>query len=82
MREKKIRIMVEIPEDWVDPESPSFYVSYAVREEVDRQITKLLEKEYISKVRIPTPKITEAEVKDRMLTILAKRALESNNHDQ
>lgn len=77
MKEKTIRILIEIPEKWVDFNSPLGMVSYSVHQTVEKMIKELVEEKYISQIKLPAiDEITTEQVKDRVATILAKRALD------
>lgn len=79
---KYIQVLIKVPSRWVDFESPSGLISYTIKQE----LTKLLEKEVISKVmcdiELPKIKYTKEEIKNKMLHILAERALEKIHEEE
>ena len=69
--------MLEIPSKWVDIEDPLMGLGWRVREAFQKKlgqaVAELIEKGF----KLPKPEnITPAEVKARMLQIMAERALE------
>jgi hypothetical protein len=73
---KTIRVLIEIPEKWVDFESPLGFITGSIRQMVERQVKDAIIEQCLSQMEIPEITVTAAEVKDRMLTILAERALD------
>jgi hypothetical protein len=73
---KTIRVLIEIPEKWVDFESPLGFITGSIRQMVERQVKDAIVEQYIAQMEIPEITVTAEEVKDRMLTILAERALD------
>lgn len=79
MSKKKVRILIEMPEKWVDLESPWGIVSNSVRQMVERNVIDVLVTEYVARQKLPKIKITVKEIKEKMLELMAKKALEDNN---
>ncbi len=78
---KTIKVYFEIQEDWFDAESPTGWTSMTVRDLVGEKLKETVIKQYLSKITLPKIEIKPEEVKDRILTILAERALEGRNED-
>lgn len=78
LKEKKIRVLIEIPEKWFDADSPLGFASYSMKQMVENQLKEALTEEYIKKVTLPKIKFSKEEIKDRILTLLAERAMQSN----
>jgi hypothetical protein len=73
---KNIKVFLEIPEDYIDAESPILFASIEIKRQVERQLKDALVEQYLPNIKLPEIKIDPAEVKDRMLQILAERALD------
>lgn len=76
MKTIKYKILVEVPENWIDTDAPQIIFSSAIRGEVERLIQEEIEKNILPTLKLPQVKISKEEVKDRMLQILAEKALE------
>ncbi len=74
--ENAIRIFIDIPEGYIDVESPALWVAQSVRQEVEQQLKAALIEQYVGKLEMPDITVTPEEVKDRILTILAEQAVE------
>ena len=77
MKEKTIKVLIEIPSKWVDFESPLGLAAFTIRERLDLLLKEKVIDKAVSQMEIPKIQITPEEVKNRMLDILAKRALEN-----
>ena len=73
---KKIRILIEIPEKWVDYEDPVFGLGSFVSDRFEVLLKDAIVQQALKKIQLPTIKIASKEVKDKILTILAERVLE------
>ncbi len=73
---KQIKILFQIPEDWVDYEDPLFGFGSFLRQRLDPMLRDAVVEKAVSQMKIPEIKITPEEIKDRMLTIMAEKALE------
>jgi len=76
-RDKKIKILFEIPSKWVDYEDPLFGLGSFFSQRLEPMLRDAVVEKAISQMEIPEIEITKEEIKDRMLTILAERALEN-----
>ncbi len=78
---KTIKIWFELPTNILELDELSFLDALAGRgrDSLLRAIQTKVTDDLISKLKIPKIKITPEEIKDRMLTILAERALENKN---
>lgn len=76
----KIRVMVELPTNWLDEEQGSdllYMLGEFKRKFKDRVYDKAID-EVIKKTKLPKIEIDPKEIKDRMLQILAEKALEES----
>jgi len=73
---KTMRVLIEMPSNWWDFDSPTGLASFHIKQMVERQLKDALVEQYLAKVELPAIRITAAEIKDRMLTLLAERVLE------
>lgn len=73
---KNIKVFLEIPEDYIDIESPILWVGRSVKDSVESKLKDAFVEQYLTKITLPEIKISPEEIKDRMLQILAERALE------
>lgn len=73
---KELKVYISIPEDWIDSESPTMWAATTIRDMAKEEIKKAVIEQYITKITLPKIEIKAEEVKDRMLTLLAERALE------
>ena len=72
---KTMRVLIEMPSNWWDFDSPTGLASFHIKQIVERQLKHALVEQYLAKVELPAIRITAAEIKDRLLTLLAERAL-------
>lgn len=79
-KQKDIQVLIKIPRKWVDFNSPLGMISILVYTNFKRILERKIEEKVLNEIELPEIKIDPAEVKDRMLDILAERALE-NKHD-
>lgn len=71
-----MKVYFEIEDGWLDEESPILWASGTIREQAQRALVEAFTKQLLKKTKVPTIKITAKELKNRMLTILAEKALE------
>jgi len=76
---KPIRIMFEFPRKWIDYDSPLLGLGSFLGERLDLLLKEKVVEKLMSEMELPDIQISKEEVKDRMLTILAERALEKDN---
>ena len=72
---KKIRILFEIPEKWVDLESPLGLLSPILYRTVQQKLKEALVEEYVNKVEMPEIKIDPEELKKEVLSKMADKAI-------
>ncbi len=77
MTDKKIKILFEVPSKWVDYEDPLFGLGSFFSQRLEPMLRDAVVDKAVSQMEIPDIKITKEEIKDRMLTILAERALKN-----
>lgn len=64
-KQKTFKVMVEIPERWIDLEnSPIGWASVKVKEIVETKIQTAIIKQYLEKAKMPDIKIPEAEIRE------------------
>lgn len=73
---ENIKVMIEIPSNWIDVESPILWVGRSVKDSVESKLKDAFVEQYLTNITLPEIKISPEEIKDRMLQILAERALE------
>lgn len=73
---KKIKVMMEIPENWVDVDDPLFGMASMLGDRFEKRLLDRAVEEAVKKLTLPVIEINPEEIKDRMLTIMAERALE------
>jgi len=75
-KSKVIRVMVEVPEDWIDPDSPTLLVSRMVLDEFKYRLMVKAVDEAVKQMKIPKIKYTEAELKKAVLDKMAQRVID------
>lgn len=75
---KKLKILFEVPEKWVDYESPLFGFGSILGQRLDRALRDQVVQKLTDQMILPEIRISSKEIKDRMLTILAERALDKD----
>lgn len=78
-QEKTIKILVEMPSKWVDFESPMGLAMYSLKDKLTRLLEEKVIDKAVSKMKIPKITVTPEEIKDKMLDILARKALENKD---
>lgn len=77
MKNKEIKIQFIIPEGYIDlEESPIGWLDTTIRDEVRRSLKDTLVEQYLPQIKISKIEITKEEIKEKMLEILAERALD------
>lgn len=71
-----MKVYFEIKDDWIDYESPTAFVSVSIRQMAQQALTDAFIEQLIKKQKLPKIKVTTKEIKDRMITLLAEKALE------
>lgn len=74
---KTIKVLIEIPTNWFDYESPLGLASISIRDRLDRLLEEKVVEKAVKKMDISSIKVTKKEIKERILDILARRALET-----
>lgn len=79
MAKKKIRVMIELPANWYDADSPIGYSSQKIRDVVISQVRDGLVRQYLDKIKLPDIKFSKDElreaVKHAMVERLADKAM-------
>jgi hypothetical protein len=77
---KTYRIIIEVPENWIDADSPIIWASHSIYDEAKSQIKDAVVQQYLSKITLPemvfTPEELREAVKAKIVSLLAERALE------
>lgn len=76
-----MKVYIEIPDGWIDADSPMLWVSRSVKEEARKVIREEMVKQYLDKIELPELNITTEEIKQRVLDKLAEKAIREINHD-
>jgi len=83
---KFIEVKIKIPKDWIDDDGISdnrlkllSLLAGRTQERMKRDVFAGAVEKIIEKTKLPKVKITKEEVKDRMLDIMAQRALDGND---
>lgn len=73
-----MKVIIELPNNWLDTDLTGNldWMTKTVKQEVARQVERALVTYVLKETKMPKIEIKPEEVKDRMLTILAERALE------
>ena len=70
-----MKVLIEIPDNWFDFESPLGLASYTIKQRLDSLLLEALKEQYISKVKLPKIKISNKELKKAIIDKMAERAL-------
>ncbi len=81
---KDIEILIKIPGEWIDVNSPTLmlpgyidqYLRPMLRSQVVNEVAERIAENVVHEI-----KVSPEEVKDRVLTLLAKRALERKSDE-
>ena len=78
MKKNKIRVLIEIPTKWIDTKSivPMAYFGESMAKAIQSLVEEKLTDRMLAKIEMPKIKVNKKEVKEKMLEILAERALE------
>ena len=82
MKSQYIKVLIKVPRKWVDFDSPTGMIGYTTKQLFERMLTKKIEEKVLNEMKLPEIKITAEEVKDRMLSIMAHRALDKNHEEE
>lgn len=74
--EKKIRILIKVPENWIDIDSPTLFAGRSIYDMAVKEVKQAVVEQYLKEITLPKVRISAEELKDRMIQILAERALE------
>lgn len=76
--EETMKVYLEIPDGWIDAESPILWASITVKQQAERYIREEVIRQYVEKTPLPEIKpITEQEVRSEIIHQMAEKALES-----
>lgn len=78
-KNENIKVLFEFPKKWVDFDSPMGMLGDVFRNKLDDLLRDAVVEKVLKKMEIPKIKVTKEEIKDRMLSILAKRALDKDD---
>lgn len=77
--------MIEMPSKWWDMDSPIGLVNWTVKQKFEALLRERIEKvvsDRVNEMEVPDIKINQNEVKDRMLDILAYKALRERESEE
>lgn len=74
---KTIKVLIEVPENWIDIDSPTLWAGRTIYEMAKRKIEDAIIEQYMSKITLPEITWSKEEVKAKIIDKLAERALES-----
>ena len=76
-----MKVVIELPDNWINEDMTGNldFMFRTVKQEVAKQVKDRVVEEVLKNTPLPEITITGAEIKDRMITILAERALQKNN---
>ena len=75
---KTIKVMLEVPEDFIDVESPTLWASLTIRDEFRRRILEKAVDEYLKSAVMPKITITEKDLRNAVIEKMAERAIEKS----
>ena len=83
MQSKDIEVKIKVPKDWLSISELDICSMFGgrIRDTVKTELIKEATENILKKLELPKIKITAQEIKDRMLTILAEKALADKNDD-
>ena len=73
---KTIKVLLEVPEDFIDAESPTLWASMMIRDEFRRSILDKAVDEYISQAKIPKITITATDLKKAVLGRMSQKVID------
>lgn len=73
---KTFKVYLEIPENWIDVESPILWASRSIADTAKQMVLDALIDQYLTKVTLPEITWTRDEVKAKIIDKLAERALD------
>jgi hypothetical protein len=81
--EEKIEVLIKVPKNWLDLDQLDLLTTLggSIRHRVSDAILEKATKEIVSKIKLPKFKINVNDVKNKMLSILAQKALEQRSHE-
>ncbi len=79
-KKKIIEVSIRVPEDWLDMDELDLMrlIGGRVKERVEDSVMDRAIDKIMGEIKIPKVKISPKEVKDRMLDIMAQRALDGD----
>ena len=73
-----MKIYLEVPDNWIDADSPFIFASGTIRDMAMHAIKQAVIEQYVSKIELPEINIPESELrealKERMVDDLIRRA--------
>lgn len=73
---KKYEILIRIPEDWIDVESPIMFASHSIYDMARREVHSAIVKQYLEKIKVPKLKISAKEIKQAVIEEIARRQVD------
>ncbi len=76
-----MKVIIELPDNWLNTDLTGNidWITRTVKDTVQHEIKEKVVEQVLSQTELPKIVITPEEVKDRMVTILAERALEERS---
>lgn len=71
-----MKVLIELPDNWFDAESPLGLASYSIRQMAEKVLREAFEEHIIAHTKIPKIKISANELKQKVLEEMAKRAID------
>lgn len=71
-----MKVMFELPDHWVDFESPLGIVGLTLKEELSKALRDVLIEKYLKNMKMPRIVIKQAELKKEVLRQMAQKIIE------
>ena len=81
MSKKTFKVLIEIPEDWFDIDSPILYASAKIRDEARQAVKDAIIEQYLSKIVLPDIQISRDELKEVLLNRMADSIFRKKRED-
>ena len=78
-KENTIEVLLRVPKDWLEINELDIFSMFGghIRDRVKDKLLEEATAKIMKKIKLPKIKITPAEIKNRMITIMAEKALEN-----
>lgn len=70
-----VRVLIEVPLEWIDFDSPLGFLSSTIRQMAERQIRDAVVEQITSKIDPKTFKVDKKKVEKMIVQLLAERAI-------